>query len=235
MAITYPLDYPVTIGISDSNLQARSATGLSESPFTFAQQTYEWPGSMWMLDIQMPLMNRDQAREYTAFLSKLYGRTGTFTIIPPCVKQTAGFFFWEVSSDALLTEGGDTIITEGGDTIVAQYSPTVDGADQTGNCLNIDGLPVSETNVFRADDFIQIGTGSNTRLYQILEDIDTDADGKATLPIFPKLRKSPADDEVIIYTNPKGLFRLSVDTSSYPSNNNCLFSISFTAMEVVSG
>lgn len=237
MAITYPLEFPTTIGIADSNLKARSATGLSESPFTLSQQVYSWPGSMWMLDIQMPLMNYEQSREYQAFLSKLYGRFGTFTIVPPCVRQTSESFSFTSKNRVRGTSTGASNVRETGGLVVRSVLNTivVNGDNQTGNCLDVTGFPPSTTDVLQINTFFQLGTGSSTKLYQVLDNIDSDASGNATLPIFPKLRESPANNEALILENPKGLFRLNVDRTEYPSNNNCLFSISFTAIEVVSG
>lgn len=87
---------------------------------------------------------------------------------------------------------------------VATGTPLVNGASQTGQSLITDGWTISQTGILKAGDWIQVGN----YLYRILNDANSDGSGNATFDIWPDLRSSPLDNDSIIVTNPKGLFRL---------------------------
>lgn len=87
---------------------------------------------------------------------------------------------------------------------IATGTPLVNGASQTGQELITDGWTASQTGILKAGDWIQVGN----YLYRILEDENSDGSGNATFDIWPNLRASPSDNDPIITTSPKGLFRL---------------------------
>lgn len=82
-------------------------------------------------------------------------------------------------------------------------APMVNGGGQTGNSLITDGWLKG----MAAGDFIQLGTGVSTRLYQLTADF-TPSGGAATLQITPRLRSATVDNEAIVVTSPGVLLRL---------------------------
>ena len=70
-APTYPLAFPTTVGVQKSNWGLRRAVGLSESPFTGAQQVYEHTMALWTAVITLPPMSRAQAVDYQTFFMQL--------------------------------------------------------------------------------------------------------------------------------------------------------------------
>lgn len=112
----------------------------------------------------------------------------------------------------------------------ATGTPRVNGANQTGKTLITDGWTNSITNILKKGDFIQIGN----RLYQVLNDSNSDGSGNCTLDIWPRLRESPSDNESIITISPKGLFRLiSNENIIHYCDITNLYSISFEAEEAI--
>lgn len=107
-------------------------------------------------------------------------------------------------------------------------TPLVNGANQTGNSLVTDGWGA---NGLRAGDFIQLGTAGTTRMYQVTADVAPVA-GATTLPIVPRLRTSPADNEALNVVNPGVLLRL---TSPVPTVIGLadIYKFSITAREVL--
>lgn len=83
-------------------------------------------------------------------------------------------------------------------------APQVNGAGQTGNAIITDGW----VNGMSAGDFIQLGTGDSTRLYQLTADVVPVA-GAATLQVTPRLRAPTIDNEPITVASPGLLLRLS--------------------------
>jgi len=207
MAISYPLSTPTNKTVAEITLIARNVVGVSTSPFTFKQQTYQFSGQRWEADIKLPPMQRVNAEEWVTFLTSLYGQKGTFLLGDPLGATAQG--------SASTTAG----------------TPVVNGASQTGGTLAIDGLPASATNYLKAGDYIQLGTGATSQLYKVLTDASSNGSGEATLDIWPDLRSSPADGATVVVANAKGVFRLNDNASSWNINNMGLYGIAFGAVE----
>jgi len=87
---------------------------------------------------------------------------------------------------------------------------------------------VTMTGSLLAGDYIQLGSGSTAKLHQVL--IDQTGDG--SLEIWPALRSDYTSTSVT-FNNPKGVFRLSTNMSSWSINNASAYGISFEAVEVI--
>jgi hypothetical protein len=209
MAITYPLTFPTHTGIIGVNIVARNVIGVTASPFTFAQQVQKFQGARWEADVSLPPMKRDDAEIWIAFFMKLYGVYGSFLLGDPNAATPQG--------SAATTAG----------------TPVVNGGSQTGNELAIDGLPASATGYLKAGDYIQLGSGSTAKLHKVLDDVDTNASGEATLTIWPDLRSSPADGASVVVSNAKGVFRLTTSATDWQINNAGFYSMAFGAAEVL--
>ena len=208
MAITYPLTFP-TSGVASINLMARNVIGSTSSPFNLKQQIHKHAGQRWEADISLPPMKRAQAEVWISFFMKLYGSYGTFTMGDPNAATPRG--------TAASTAG----------------TPVVNGASQTGDTLNIDGLPTSETGYLLAGDYIQLGTGTSAQLYKVLDDVDTNASGEAALTIWPDLRSSPSDGATVVVSSAVGLFRLGTNVTDWQINQAGFYSMTFGAVEAL--
>jgi hypothetical protein len=209
MAITYPLALPTQTGIATVNLVARNTIGTTTSPFTYSQQVHKHQGQRWEADIVLPPMKRADAEVWISFFMKLYGQYGTFLMGDPNAATPRG--------SAATTPG----------------SPLVNGASQTGNTLSIDGLPASATGYLKEGDYIQLGTGNDTRLYKVLEDVDTNASGEADVTIWPDLRSSPSNDDPVTVSSARGVFRLTTPTTDWSISTGGFYSLAFGAAEAI--
>lgn len=81
--------FPTTVGIQSMTMRLRSAVAVSESPFSYDQQTYQHQGVRWEAEITLPPMTRAQAKEYEAFFASLRGMANTFTLANPLHTATA--------------------------------------------------------------------------------------------------------------------------------------------------
>lgn len=205
MAITYPVAFP-SIGIKSMNIRASSVVGISQSPFTGQQQVYKHQGQWWEAEITLPPMKRDEAEQVAAFLLKMNGRYGTFTLGDPANTSPRG---------------------------VGTGTPVVYGADQTGSELITDGWTADTAGIMKAGDWIQLGSGSATRLYKVLNDVSSDSDGIASLDIWPNLRSSPADNAQITVIAPKGQWRLSSNEIQYSIDEAQFYGITFACVEAL--
>lgn len=205
MAITYPIDFPTSFGVSKFSIGLDHAVAVSESEFTFAQQTQEHQGTAWEITATINLLDRDQAEEYNAFLIMLGGRKGVFTMSVPGSENPRG-------------------------TITG--TPLVNGENQTGQELVVDGLDVSTAGVLKTGDYFQLGSGLNTTLHKILLGVDSDENGEATILFAPKIITAPEDDAELTVVNPKGLFRLKSNLLPVSIKSPNIHSLSFSAREV---
>jgi len=209
MAIAYPLSTPTNIGIANITFSAENAVAISQSPFTYQQQVVAHPGQRWSASISLPPMKRQDAEYWVAFLLSLKGQVGTFLLGDPnCV----------VPQGAAATFPG---------------VPVVNGANQTGNILLIDGLPLSRTNYFLPGDYIQLGSNSSATLHKVLTVTDSSGVGRATLDIWPNIRTAPADNSVVVIQNTKGLFRLKENITQWQINDISSYGITFDCVEAL--
>jgi hypothetical protein len=206
MAITYPLALPTQTGIASVSLRANDTVGVNMSPFSARQQVYKYNSQFWEADITLPRMKREDAEYWITFLMKLNGAYGTFLLGDPAASTARG---------------------------VATGSPVVNGASQTGYELITDGWTADTTGIMKAGDYIQLGSGETARLYKVLDDVDSDGSGNATLTIWPNLRSSPDDDATITVSNPKGVFRLSTNVTEFNVNEASIYGLSFGALEAL--
>jgi len=182
MAISYPLTLPSHTGIQSITFRAVNTVGISQSPFTYAQQAVAHAGQRWEVDVTLPPMKRADAEQWVAWLISLRGQLGTFTLGDPIGTTPRG------------SAGG---------------TPLVNGASQTGGTLVIDGCTASQTGWLKAGDYIQLGSAGSATLHKVLQDADSDGSGNVTLDIWPYIRTAPVDDAAVTTSNTVGNFRLA--------------------------
>jgi len=206
MAILYPRDLPTNIGFAQVTLRAVNQTAMSMSPFTYKQQIYNHSGQRWEAECQVPPIKRDDAEEWIAWLLSLNGRAGTFLMGDPL--------------------GGTARGTLGG-------SPVVNGADQVGGSLSIDGCSNNITNWLKAGDYLQLGSGSTATLHKELQNVNTTGSGQASLDLWPYMRTAPVDGSIVITSNAVGRFRLNSGEQDWTINNISSYGITFAAIEAI--
>ena len=208
MSITYPLAMPSSPSPRQVDFVANNLVSVAVSPFTGSQQVYQWAGQWWEAQIGLPPMLESEAATWVAFLNSLKGRTGTFHIGDPARKTPLG---------------------------TVPGTPLVNGAQTGGgNTLATKGWTASQTGILKAGDYIQLGSGTTQRLYQVLTDTDSDASGNATLDIFPVLRSEGATDGASITTsNCQGTFRLAGNVNKWQVDYTRVWIISFAAIEAI--
>lgn len=203
---TYPVSMPSN-NIEAAVLKMQFANSMTESPFSYDAQIYDWGGEKWSIDFTLPIMKRDVVEPWIAFALSLRGMKGTFLAGDPSGTTPQGV-------------GGGT--------------PLVNGAGQTGGNLIIDGAPISTTGWLKAGDYFQLGTGLNSRLYKLISDANTNSSGQVTLDFVPDLRSSPADNAALTINSAKGLFRMVSNEVPWTADSKGkIYHFSFQATEVI--
>jgi hypothetical protein len=114
-----------------------------------------------------------------------------------------------------------------GDPDYATPQGTVSSCTLTGNAGD-ETVTAVMTGTLKAGDYIQLGSASSAKLHQVL----LDQDGDGSLEIWPALR-SDYTGATVVFNNPKGVFRLSNNVTSWSINNASIYGISFEAVEAV--
>jgi hypothetical protein len=202
-----PVTYPITLPASPSNrsivLRKRSVVAVGVSPFGLIPQVQVSGGQQWAGTFTLPPMQRATAEPWLAALISLNGQEGSFL-------------------------AGDTANTAPRG--VGTGTPLVKGAGQTGYDLVTDGWTTSQTGILKAGDWLQLGTGTSSRLYKVMADANSNGSGEATLTLWPKLRSSPADNAAIVVNSPKGRFMLG-EEFDWSIDEAKVYGLSFAIVE----
>ncbi len=142
--------------------------------------------------------------------------------IPPVHRDLAAD--WKAMLVALKGNVGTFLL---GDPDYSSPRGTVSSCTLTGN-EGDDTVSVTMTGSLLAGDYIQLGSGASARLHTVL----VDQTGTGNLEIWPALRANYTS-EAVVYTDPKGVFRLRTPITEWSINNAGTYGISFDAVEVL--
>jgi len=87
-------------------------------------------------------------------------------------------------------------------------APVIAGSGQTGSTVEMQGFFPS-VRAFQAGDFFSLGTGLDTRLYRVTDDVTANGAGAASVPVVPPLRAPTVDGSAVEALKPKVLLRLA--------------------------
>ena len=205
MALSYPLALPSSQEAREITIRARSVVGVSESPFTFEQQVQAMAGERWEADIALPPMTRADAEDWIGWLMGLNGQEGTFLMGEPVNTSPRG------------TWAG---------------TPLVNGSHAArAKSIAMDGFTAGAT--VKRGDWFQIGTGSSSRLYKVVQDATASGGGTLTLEIWPGLRATLADNATLDTSSPVGLWRLASNVREYSISLARIYGLRFSCVEAL--
>lgn len=213
--VTIP-GYP---GFSDISMTVVDAVAVVQSPYVPSQsQTQQWPGAdAWQAQITLPPMDRETAAPWRAFFAECQGMANVFQIGDQGAGQ--GVERWAGNRRHRTLQGSN---------------PVVDGATGnnpiSSNVLYTKGWKASQYRIILPGDYLQIGY----RLYMVEGQlpVNSDANGKAQIQVYPSLRETPLDSTAIILTNPVGLFRLAENKRDWHTAVTRFTNVSFKCVEV---
>ena len=89
----------------------------------------------------------------------------------------------------------------------------------------------SQVNVFRAGDYIQFGSGATSKLHMIVDDANSDSSGNVNVNIEPAIKTAVSSGQTVVYSNPRGVFRMVNPEISWDADELSKYGISFVIME----
>ena len=205
MPVSYPAAVP-TSGVTSLTWTNATSSTISKSPFSFQGQAQSYGGALRYAQITVQDLNREDAEDWVGFLDSLNGTLGTFLFGDPMATSPMG---------------------------VGGGSPTIQNVGAT-DTISVNTTYTSNlARWLRRGDWIQIGTGLDSRLYKIAVNANLNPSGVGTLVLWPSFRIRPVSGQSVIINNPKGLFRRSSGTYSYSEDNGCKYSLAFDCEEVI--
>lgn len=193
-------------GFRSLDFKVKEAVGAVVSPFTGQVQTQQWPGAeMWSGTATLPELTRTSASTWIAFLMELRGMTNAFQLGDPMAITPLG---------------------------IPSGTPVVNNSLNNGNpamsqSLGTSGWTANASGLLLPGDYIQIGY----RLHRVLDQVNADSSGNATISIWPSLRELPVSSAAVVTENTQGLFRLASNERAYSFDITRLTRLSFTFQE----
>jgi hypothetical protein len=196
------LAFPTSPAPKSIELGMNDTVAMSRSPFTGQTQTQAWPGAdMWDASIALPKLNADEAAVWSAFLAECRGMLNVFYLSDPAYTGPKG-------------------------TVMGK--PLVNGVQNAmATSLNTKGWTPNSFRLLLPGDYIQVGN----RLHRVLDQVNSDGSGYATISIWPSLREATTDGQAINLNKPKGLFRLAENRRSVLTDETRLSGVSLKAIE----
>lgn len=193
VSYSYPLDFP-SAAVFAVDYAPQHASAIGRSPFTLKGDVQAYQGQLrrWTVTLA-PQQDQDTIAALETFLLKLNGREGTFLLGDPARASARGSY--DSGSDTpLLDSAGSPSVNLEGDRV-----------------LVTDGWRSNQTGLLKAGDPIQLGSGATASLHTCLDDVDSDGSGIAEIDIWPRLRRTHADNAPLTITGAKGLWKLAGD------------------------
>lgn len=202
---------------SSNTFELVTNTRTFQSPLTNAVQTVARKGSLWKVSMQFNNLTGNDRAIMQAFLTKLNGQ------------EHRMYLYDHSATKRGLAPSDDTL--------------RVNGANQTGSVLIVDGASGTTTGYLKAGDYVAF----NNELHMVTEDVNSsgnalsfakpNSDGTTTttngMPLAPPIRKPTVDDQQIDYLQPiYGVFMLS-SSASWDTKPGLVSSFTIDAVEDV--
>ena len=196
------VSFPSKPGIKSIQIHKNDTVAQSRSPFTGTSQFQSWPGADWLeADIALPQMTQADKSVWSAFFGELRGMANVFYLGDPGHRKPCG---------------------------KPLGLPVVNGVNvPMATTLNTKGWTPNTFRLLLPGDYLQLGH----RLHEVLEVVNSEANGEASIVLYPSIREVTADSDPIILANPQGLFRLASNRRSVLTDETLLSGISFKIVE----
>lgn len=179
------IDFPTGICITGCEINARNATGVRQSPYSYKQEVQVFSGQIMEMSVSFKQHDAETGSKLEAFFLKLRGMAGRFRFGDPFHSMPMGEGRGVPVIAASITAGNQTITTSG-------WTPSTE-------------------NQLKAGDYLEI----NERLYRTLDDVHSDEQGMASITLWPDTRHAFPVGQQIKIRNTRGVWRLTEESISY--------------------
>lgn len=195
---------PACMSFRSVQFEFSDTVGQVSYPFTGQTQTQEWAGAdRWSGTMECPPLVQSQLDGIKAFLMQCRGIKNGFLLGDPLKASPAG-------------------------TVTSSSTPVMSGTNPAAaQAITTSGWKPSQFRLLLPGDNIQIGY----RLHVVLDHVNSDASGNATLNIWPALREAPVAGTAIVMKRPQGLFRRAKNTQGWSADVTRVSALSIPVVE----
>ena len=133
-------------------------------------------------------------------------------------KQNNGFFDFTIRLPDKNTPRG-----------IPSGTPLVNGAGQVGSAIITDGWAVSTNNLLLEGDIIKFN--GHSKVYMVVDPVNSNGSGQATINISPALINSIADNETIVTSNVPFKVKLNSTSIAYGGRPGGFYSMDISVKE----
>lgn len=177
----------------------------------------DFPEGICITDVEVTAQNSVALRtngfsfkqEVQVFSGERWAMSVSFKPLKPACAAKLESFILKLRGQAGVFRFGDPYHSQPQGRAIG--NPVVSGATAGSQTIETSGWLANVRNQLNEGDYIQLGE----RLYRVLDEVDSDINGNATLTVKPSLRESYASGEEVITSNPTGLFRLEDSNSRF--------------------
>lgn len=197
---TYTTDYPQHVAPNNFTVFSTAQTTATTTQ-SLRRIVSTRGGHRFGLRFNYAPMTRDKFMPIWAFLIKQAGQFGSFTIAMPNQEPRG----------SLSTQANQTLQTN---------------SSTEGNSVTVKNFLASRTNVVRAGDYFSFN--GSAKLYIATDDVDSNASGLATIPCYPNIVGSIAQNTNVIFEPVMKVGMVNDDLNvDIPSDMTYNFSIEF--------
>jgi hypothetical protein len=204
-----------------------------ESPFTRHSVYERMAGDRWTVEMEfVSLVTRADARQLRAFMSRLDGRAGCVAVSDPAFHIPSGAIgsgaSWGFSDGTGWDDGTqweDAALTA---RVYATASPGEDS-------IVLDELPASISDAIKPGDQFQVGSvhADVSQLFEAQSLASTDSSGRMRVYVRPRVRTAIVAGTTVIFSRPKGRFRLTSDEPNAVEINPETSNFAVTLVEAI--
>lgn len=193
---------PIMIAPDSAESDIAFNVGKAVSPFTGSEQGVELPGAKWVLTFNYRDLGPSYGRQFKAIKAQLRGGAEIAHI-------------YDLSYiPRRLTEPGN---------------PLVNGANQSGILLAVDGVTPNTTVYEYGDQISYLSTDGFYRMHMVTGPAVSNGTGQVNIPILPPMRNPPQDNSQVVSVKPSVTVTLA-DSSSV-SVDGVIHAASYTFLE----
>ncbi|MCO7225778.1 hypothetical protein [Pleionea sp. CnH1-48] len=160
--------FPSSIGISSIALTSQAPTISTESK-SYRRHVGRIPAHRFEVRLKTIPLNQSQHRELWGFITALEGSFNPFSMVLPLYSEPRGVATGSPNVKANTNAGAKTVLIQG-------YTPSINGIAKTGDVVRFAG---------------------HTKVYQVREDANSDAQGEVILKLSSNLIESVKANEVL--------------------------------------
>ena len=199
------IEWPADIAPSTSEFYLEEHTAGVSSPFNRRQTVMPMPGERWLCKLTF---NRKKGRvsdRIEALVARMEGRANKVSLFD----FRRRFALGAVNSPPPMIFSDGTAFSDGTTFIDTPPPPVVDG-DSYGRAIPTRGWAVNSVGHLVVGDYVAFGPN---RLHRLVEDLDTDADGKGVLHVRPPIPATYplASGQVVTINECRAEFRAKTD------------------------